>query len=202
MIRMMEGWLDRMDGEWEVITTSNGEKAEPCESPINHEESDEKGKERNQGEIGDGNVSVASLEQQVRCPSVLQSDGRVLLSSTCASRGSNQSPAAEFGIESTGENAYSRVVETSPGTTRSRLGGRRIEVARQCPQQRTREKTPHCPVCRSTMQYKSARKGGFFYGCPRWPNCRVYRDPHGRNPGPKDFVDKQRALYGPAWDNV
>ena len=190
---MAEGWLDRMDGEWEVITTSNGEATESCGSPINHEESDKKGNERDQCTVEDDNVSVASLERQERCPSVLQSDGRVLLSSTCASRGSNQSPAAEFGIESTGENAHSRVVETSPGTTRSRLGGRRIEVARQCPQQRTREKTPHCPVCRSTMQYKSARKGGFFYGCPNWPNCRGHRDPHGRNPGPKDLVEIKAA---------
>ena len=199
---MMEGWLDRMDGEWEVIPTLNGEQAEPCESPINHEESDEKGEEKNQGEVEDGNVSVASLEEQVRCPSVLQSNGRVLLSSTCASRGSNQSPSAEFGIESTGENAHSRVVETSPGITHSRLGGRRIDNAKQCHQQSTRTGAPICPMCDSTMKYRAARKGGFFYGCPKWPNCRGYRDPHGRNPGPKDFVDKQRALYGPARDNV
>ena len=38
MIRMMEGWLDMMDGEWEVITTSNGEKAEPSESSMRHDE--------------------------------------------------------------------------------------------------------------------------------------------------------------------
>ena len=65
MIRMMEGWLDRMDGEWEVIPIAHGEKVEPNENLINHEESDEKGKEKNQGEVEDGNVSVASLEEQV-----------------------------------------------------------------------------------------------------------------------------------------
>ena len=138
----------------------------------------------------------------MQCPSVLQSDGRVLLSSPCASRGSNQSPTAELGIEPTGVDSYSRVVETSSDTTHSRLGCRRIGNAKQCHQQSTRPKAPNCPVCKSTMIYRAARKGGFFYGCPKWPGCNGYRGPHGENPGPVDKVRAQRKLLGDAWEAI
>ena len=117
----------------------------------------------------------------------------MLLSPPCASRGSNQSPTAELGIESTGEDSYSRVVETSSDTNQSRLGGRRIDNAKQGHQQSIRSKAPNCPLCKSTMIFKAARKGGFFYGCSQWPNCRGHRNPHGKNPGPKDLVEMKTA---------
>ena len=58
---------------------------------------------------------------------------------------------------------------------------------------------PLCPVCDCKMNFRAARKGGFFYGCSHWPNCPGYRNPYGKNPGPKKVIQEQRALYGTDW---
>ena len=78
MIRMMEGWLDRIDGDWEIInnrsTTPNGEEAEPWENSGNHEKSNENDEEKNQCRAIDNSACVVNLEKHVQCSSVLQSD--------------------------------------------------------------------------------------------------------------------------------
>ena len=32
-----------------------------------------------------------------------------------------------------------------------------------------------CPLCSSPLSQRAARRGGWFWGCPRWPECRGAR---------------------------
>ena len=42
MIRIMDGWLERADGEWEVVdVTSTNEENEPCNSSLTCEDCEE-----------------------------------------------------------------------------------------------------------------------------------------------------------------
>ena len=156
---MLEGWLEMMDGEWTVINieynNSKSEKNEPCGSSMKHHECDDKVKEKNESGMEDGNVSVASWDQQVQCSSVSHFDGRVLLSSTRTRRGANQSFTAEPGVESAGKDAHSTVVEAPSDTTNSRVCGRRLgndeHICHQC----TTSCAPICPICDNIMVYKS-----------------------------------------------
>ena len=195
---MLEGWLERMDGGWEVIninsTNSKSEKNEPCESSMKHNECGDKVKEKNESEMEDGNVSVASWDQQVQCSSVSHFDGRVLLSPTRTRRGSNQSCTAEPGVESAGEDAHSTVVDTSPYTTNSRLSGRRLGNADHFHQQSTKPIAPICPMCDNTMIYKSNRKGGFFLRMSQMAYLPWLQRPARKKPRTNSF-DHQTTCY-------
>ena len=104
MIRIMEGWLERLDGEWEVVdVTPKNEEIEPCNSSLPYEDCEENDQEKNEGELKNENASVASWDQQVQRSSVSHVNGRVLRSSARASRGSHQSVTAEPGVESAGK---------------------------------------------------------------------------------------------------
>ena len=76
MIRIMEGWLERLDGEWIMVNYDN-------------EDLEENDQEENDGGMRIANASDASWDQQVQCSSVSHVNGRVLLSSTRTSRGPN-----------------------------------------------------------------------------------------------------------------
>ena len=55
-----------------------------------------------------------------------------------------------------------------------------------------------CPLCDDEMQLKHAHKGGWFYGCSKWPVCNGYRNKTNKRPGPVAAVTKLRNIYGDA----
>ena len=141
-----------------------------------------------------GNVFVASWDQQVQCSSVSHFNGRVLLSSTRTSRGSNQSVTAEPGIESAVKDAHSTVVCTSPDTTNSRLCGRRLGNHDHLHQQSTKPIAPICPMCDNTMINTSNRKGGILLRMFQMANLSWLQRPARKKPMTNRF-DAQATCY-------
>ena len=55
-----------------------------------------------------------------------------------------------------------------------------------------------CPVCGSPMEKRSARKGGKFWGCTRWPLCDATRkssDPCAWSEGPRNRAIRTRIEH-------
>ena len=61
---------------------------------------------------------------------------------------------------------------------------------------------PICPLCDQFMKHKSNKKGGIFFGCPKWPDCRGNRSLTDKKPGPKVLIEKQRELHGDSWNTI
>ena len=55
-----------------------------------------------------------------------------------------------------------------------------------------------CPRCDNEMLIKPAHKGGWFYGCSKWPACNGSRSKVHKRPGPAIAVAKLRDMYGEA----
>ena len=55
---------------------------------------------------------------------------------------------------------------------------------------------PICPLCDSSMMLRGARKGGCFYGCPRYPACKGTRTKRGKSPGPVAAVNRLKQIFG------
>ena len=62
---------------------------------------------------------------------------------------------------------------------------------------------PICPLCDSSMSLRSANKGGWFYGCPRYPACKGTRTKSGKRPGPVAAACKLQKIFGNAeWEQT